>query len=137
MAKLSRIKIYHFQHALKFYCTAHIPSTSQTTDTLLPGTCKTAVNIQNPHEIKIKSRKKFASPIQVSKFKTSGLKPDGVERVTCSQIREFDVKTFHGFEGFLVVESRHNMDMTAVYTAGDQEGQVVSIDVQQIKERQI
>jgi len=126
---------YRFQYAVKFICTANIPGTSQTTDAFLPGSYQTAVNIHNPHNIKIKMRKKIASPIGISKFIESGLKPDAVERVTCAQINDFGIRLIHGFEGFLVIESTHSLDVVAVYTAGGNQGQVSSIDVEQIRER--
>ncbi len=43
----------------------------------------------------------------------------------------------HGFEGFLVIESRASLDVTAVYMAGGKNGYVTSMDVEQIKERKI
>jgi len=96
---------YIFQYAVKFICTSNIPNTSQTTDAFLPGSYKTAVNIHNPQNILVKLRKKVASPIEISKFIESSLKPDAVERVTCGQVRDFNIHVIHGFEGFLVIES--------------------------------
>ena len=129
---------YKFQYAVKFICTANIPGTSQTTDAFVPGSYQTAVNIHNPQNIPIKMRKKIASPIEISKYFPGSLKPDAVERVTCAQIRDFDIHVIHGFEGFLVIESTHSIDVVAVYTAAgtNQEG-VSSIDVEQIKERKL
>ena len=129
---------WRYQYAVKFICTANIPGTSQTTDGLLPGTYLTAVNIHNPEcDEKVEIRKKLASPLGISKYKTSVLKPDGVERVTCAQIPDFDIRVIHGFEGFLVIESVKSIDVTAVYTAGGKDGNVVSIDVEQIKQRKL
>lgn len=133
---LSRLR-YPFQYAAKFICTANIPGTSQTTDALLPGVYQTAVNIHNPQTKKIRIRKKIASPLGISKYFDDGLEPDGVMRITCSQIRDFEMTFIHGFEGFLVIESTHSLDVTAVYTAGGRQEQVSSIDVSQIKERKL
>ena len=124
-----------YQYAVKFICTTNIPGTSQTTDAFPPGLYQTAVNIHNPHDEKVKIRKKLASPIQISKYFSSTMKPDGVERVTCAQIPKFKIRPRHGFEGFLVIESQQSIDVTAVYTAAGKNGHVVSIDVEQIKER--
>jgi hypothetical protein len=126
-----------YQYAAKFICTSNIPGTSQTTAAFLPGTYMTAVNIHNPNEKEVRIRKKLASPFQISKFITGSLKPDAVERVACNQVGEFDIQAIHGFEGFLVIESTESLDVVAVYTAGATGGNVVSIDVEDIRERTI
>lgn len=129
---------YRFQYAAKFICTANIPGTSQTTDAFVPGSYQTAVNIHNPQNILIKLRKKIASPIEISKYFGFSMKPDAVERITCAQLGDFDVHLIHGFEGFLVIESTHSIDVIAVYTAaGTNQGQVTTMDVEQIKERKL
>jgi hypothetical protein len=128
---------YRFQYAVKFICTANIPGTSQTTDAFLPGIYQTAVNIHNPQTIKIKLRKKIASTVVISKYFESVMNADAVQRVTCSQVQDFGLHIIHGFEGFLVIESTHSLDVTAVYTAGGKGEQVSSIDVEQIKERKL
>ncbi len=126
-----------YQYAVKFICTANIPGTSQTTDAFPPGSYMTAVNIHNPHYRKIKFKMKLASPLGISKFFPGGLEGDGVQRITCAQIRDFDIHLIHGFEGFLVIESPYSLDVTAVYTAAGKNGHVVSMDVEQIKERRL
>jgi hypothetical protein len=131
-----RSRGYKFQYAAKFICTANIPGTSQTSDAVVPGSYQTCVNIHNPHNTKIKLRKKIASPVGISKYFEFGLEPDGVARVTCSQIREFGLHLIHGFEGFLVVESTHSIDVIAVYTAAGKD-QVSSIDVEDVRERKL
>ncbi len=129
---------YKFQYAVKFICTANIPGTSQTTDAFVPGSYQTAVNIHNPQNILVKTRKKIASPIEISKYFQGSLKPDAVERITCGQLGDFGVHLIHGFEGFLVIESTDSLDVVAVYTAGgNHQGEVTSIDVEQIKERKL
>lgn len=130
-------KRHRYQYAVKIVCTAHIPGTSQTSDGLLPGVYETAVNIHNPHDKDVKIRKKVANPGHISKFLTSGIKPDGVERFVCQNIQDFGTTFIHGFEGFLVIESPHSLDVTAVYTAGASGGGVASIAVEQIKERKL
>jgi len=139
MAKAIKIQRtpYKFQYAVKFICTANIPGTSQTTDAFVPGIYQTAVNIHNPQTIAIKFRKKIASPLGISKYFDDVLKPDEVKRITCSQIQDFGITFIHGFEGFLVIDSTHSLDVVAVYTAGGRGEQVSSIDVEQIKERKL
>ncbi len=132
----ARPRGYKFQYAAKFICTSHIPGTSQTSDAVVPGSYQTAVNIHNPQNVKVKLRKKIASPIGISKYFDFILEPDGVARVTCAQIREFGLQLIHGFEGFLVIESSHSVDVIAVYTAAGKE-QVSSIDVEAVRERKL
>lgn len=129
---------YKFQYAVKLICTANTPGTSQTTDAFVPGSYQTAVNIHNPQNIGIRLRKKIASPIEISKYFDFSLKPDAVERITCKQLSDFGVHIIHGFEGFLVIESTHSIDVVAVYTAaGSNQGQVTAMDVEQIRERKL
>lgn len=128
---------HKYQYAVKIICTANIPGTSQTSDGLLPGVYETAVNIHNPHEKPAKVRKKLAHPGQISEFKSSEIKPDGVERFVCRNIQDFGTTFIHGFEGFLVIESQLSLDVTAVYTAGPSGGSVASIDVEQVRERKL
>ena len=135
-ANLQRTR-YVFQYAVKFICTANIPGTSQTSDAVLPGVYQTAVNIHNPQTIKARIRKKIASPLGISKYFESILEADGVQRVVCSQINEFGITFIHGFEGFLVIESTHSLDVAAVYTAGARGEQVASIDIEYVKERKL
>ncbi len=126
-----------YQYAVKFICTSHNPGTSQSPDWVLPGIYKTIVNIHNPHEKTVKLRKKLAHPTQITKFKSSEIKPDGVEQFICRNISDFEITLIHGFEGFLIIESRESLDVTAVYMAGGKDGYVTSMDVEQVKERKI
>ena len=139
MAKTKKIvrSPYGFQYAVKFICTSNDPGTSQTTDAFVPGDYQTAVNIHNPQNVLVKFRKKIASPIGISKWYNDALKPDAVERVTCAQLPDFGLRLIHGFEGFLVIESTHSIDVVAVYTARALGQQVSTMDVEQIKERKL
>ena len=125
-----------YQYAAKFLCTANIPGTSQTTTSLLPGSYQTVVNIHNPNKETASLRMKIAvAGGPISKFKSSKLGPDEAAKVDCSAIRNFGIHAIHGVEGFLVIESNLSLDVIAVYTAG--KGDVQSIDVEQVRERQI
>jgi len=134
--KATRV-VYKFQYAAKFLCTSNIPGTSLKSDAVLPGEYKTAVNIHNPQIKGIRMRKKIASSIGISKYFESALEPDAVETVTCAQVPNFGLVLIHGFEGFLVIESTHSLDVVAVYTAAPSKGQVSSIDVETVKERKL
>jgi hypothetical protein len=133
---LPRIR-YAFQYAVKFICMSNIPGTSQRSDSFVPGNYQTAVNIHNPQTKAIKFRQKLASGIGISAFLNGELGPDAVITMTCAQLNQFNLHLIHGFEGFLVIESTHSLDVTAVYTASPHGGQVSGLDIEQIKERKI
>lgn len=135
---------FSFQYAVKFLCISNIPGTSQTTDSVVPGSYQTVVNIHNPHDVKVKFRMKLAlSETTISKFVAGALPPDGMRRVTCDRIlRGFfgdpdDLDFIHGAEGFLVIESTHSLDVVAVYSAAGEGSSVQSIDVETVKERRL
>jgi hypothetical protein len=129
---------FPFQYAAKFLCTSNIPDTSQTTTSLLPGHYQTVVNIHNPNSTTIRFRMKLAlaslANPQISDFLDGALRPDQAGKIDCSDLQNFGLKLIHGFEGFLVIESTHSLDVVAVYTAGTTEG-VTSMDVERVFER--
>lgn len=129
---------YRFQYAAKILCTSNIPGTSQTTSSVLPGTYATAVNVHNPSDKTARVREKVAlGPEQVSTFTEDVLEPDAMMRLDCGTIVERFGPFVHGVEGFLVIESTHSLDVTAVYTAGPVGGAVASIDVERVAERKL
>lgn len=142
MAKANRKatqRLPPFQYAVKFICTSNLPGTSQTTPSLLPGSYQTVVNIHNPSYRAVRYRMKLVRPGPggISSFVVRGLAPDGADRVTCSDIRRFGVRTIHGFEGFLVIQSQASLDIVAVYTAAPLGSSVSSIDVEYVPERRL
>lgn len=135
---------FSFQYAVKFICTSNIPGTSQTTTSLLPGSYQTVANIHNPNPLKVVFRMKLAmatstqvDPPQITEFIRDALKPDQATKVDCSRLRDFGSQPIHGFEGFLVIESTHSLDVVAVYTASGRGNDSVSIDVEYIRERRL
>lgn len=134
---------YCFQYAAKFVCISNNPATSISTASLLPGNYKTVVNVHNPNDQAVKIRTKVALGAKefISRFVNASLGPDEVTRFACDEInnRKFDgAILIHGVtEGFLVIESTDSLDVVAVYTAGPIRGDVASIDIEQVRERQI
>jgi hypothetical protein len=129
---------YRFQYAAKFICTSNIPGTSQTTDSLLPGSYQTVVNVHNPgyQTVRIRAKVALGGKPMISKFIDGRIGPDEVTRFVCRDIREkFGMRLIHGAEGFLVIESTKSLDVIAVYTAGPIGGAVSSIDVETVRER--
>ncbi len=104
----------------------------------MPGNYQTAVNIHNPNKDTIKFRKKIAVPGHITNFLVGKLKPDEVSRVTCREMsQDFGIGFIHGVEGYLIIESTHSLDVTAIYTAGKKGGEVESIDVEYVPERKL
>jgi hypothetical protein len=128
---------YKFQYAVKFICTSDTPGTSQQAPGLLPGNYETSVNIHNPGQPTAKIRSKLAWPIEISKWQETALKYDEVKQIACGAVQSYGLHVIHGFEGFLVIESTHSLDVIAVYTAAPNGGQVSSIAVERAFERKI
>ena len=133
---------YRFQYAAKFVCIKNNPDTSISTGSLLPGDYRTVVNVHNPNDRAVKIRTKVALGAKqfISQFKNAGIGPDELRRFACDAINshKFEAPPIHGAtEGFLVIESTHSLDVVAVYTAGPLRGDVASIDVEQVRERQL
>lgn len=149
---------FRFQYAAKFVCGANLSGTSLAHELFRPGSYATTVNVHNPNNQKVKLRKKIAlvnqftpqEPGPVSEFIEDELAADQALGVSCDQIGDFKItpEPIHGkVDGFLVIESKDSLDVTAVYTAGgpwgttetgdDGSARVESIAVEQVKERKI
>ena len=134
---------YRVQYAAKFVCISNNPDTSIATASLLPGNYKTVVNVHNPNDRAVRIRTKVALGAKefISRFVNASLGPDEVTRFACDEInnRKFEGGILiHGAtEGFLVIESTDSLDVVAIYTAGPLRGDVASIDVEQVRERQL
>ncbi len=131
-----------YRYAAKFVCGFN----EQATARVIPGYYATAVNIHNPSYKYVDMTKKIAltfppaeqAPGPVSEKITHTLGPDQALEVDCEEIPSefFPDDQFPPYvKGFLVIESSRKLDVSAVYTAGDLQGVVRSIDVEQIKER--
>lgn len=127
---------YKYLYAVKFICTSHVPNTSQTSAMGIAGSYSTVVEIHNPHNRKIRLRKKLANAAIISTYFSDELEPDAVSMIHCGHVADFGIVAIHGFEGFLVIESTHSLDVTAMYGAGSSDG-ISSIAVEQIKERKL
>lgn len=149
-----------FEYAAKLVCGLHRDPRDRR---LMRGAYATTINIHNPNEFEVEFRKKLALtfPPQEQKggdvFDSIGegphvLRPDQALSVDCMDIQR---QVFPGgfppvfpggppapyIEGFVVIQSRESLDVTAVYTSAavDSQGQLMGhsgIDVEQIRERQ-
>lgn len=115
-----------------------------------PGHYSTSVNIHNPGPGSVRFFKKLALTFPPGDQRTGEVLPIGEDalgydealQTDCRELRRRLVPTREApfIEGFLVIQSRASLDVTAVYTtaAVDRTGQVTthsSIDVEQIRER--
>ena len=147
MAKTKRIigrrSPYCFQYAAKFVCIKNNLKTSISTQSLLNGDYKTLINVHNPsdHDVKFRFKVALGGKDFISKFKSSLIEPDALQRFSCREIGKFKFpggNPIHGVsEGFFVIESTDSLDVVAVYTAGPLGGDVASIEVEDVRERQI
>jgi hypothetical protein len=118
-----------FQYASKFLC--------GTGDDLraVQGRYLTAINIHNPTDERVAFNWKVAValPLQstqaVSPFAALELIPDGAGDLTCKQILEQSHRQMPFNTGFVVVESKTQLDVVPVYTATDPSGKSISIEV--------
>ena len=125
-----------FQYAVKFVCGK--PEAVM----VARGLYFTAINVHNPAMKGIEFRKKFAvalpgqKPGKVSKWYPAKLGPDEAFDVECREI--FERSGMSGFAtGFVVFESRTELDVVAVYTAAGSTGGVETMDVETVKGRRI
>ena len=133
MAKQGR-----FKYAIKFLCISNIPGTIAVTPSVVPGVYQTVINIFNPNKERAKMTWSLCLPGPRSQALERVLGPNECARIDCNDIaRDFGIMAIHGLEGFVIVESDRCLDITAVYTAAGAEGRVESIDVEQIRERQL
>lgn len=88
-----------------------------------PGRYFTAINVHNPSCTSVRFRYKVAlafpgEPGEVSPFKEVSLGPDQAFEIDCAQVRELIESDQRFLKGFVVIESEHELDVVAVYTAG-------------------
>ena len=125
-----------YQYVVKFVC-GKAPEASRL---LAPGEYFTAINVHNPNERGFAFRKKFAialpgeKPGRVSKFFDTKLGPDEAFEIDCPDIlSHLDASRFA--KGFAVIESDHELDVVAVYTASGRSGTVETMDVEEVRAR--
>jgi hypothetical protein len=118
-------------------------------EVVAPGVYFTAVNVHNPTYRGISLRVKVAVALpglkagQVSKFTTRDLGEDQALEIDCQDIFNQEIFAFDpplqtGFvKGFVVVESRTELDVVAVYTAAGFETQVETLHTERVPARRV
>ena len=133
-----------FEYAVKLICGIQEDKESLK---LVRGQYATAINIHNPNEAGVEFFKKVAltdppggqRPGKILEIGTDKLGPDEALETDCVDIQR---RLFpNGFptpfvKGFVVLQSKAPLDVTAVYTAANLSArEVISIDVEQVRER--
>ena len=139
-----------FEYAAKPVCGLHRDPRDRR---LMRGAYATTINIHNPNDIEVEFRKKLALKFPPEEQKAGrvidsigegphALAPDQALSVDCMDIqRQLGRLPAAYIEGFVVIQSRESLDVSAVYTSAAvvSQGQLmghIGIDVEQIRERQ-
>ena len=99
---------------------------------------KTAINVCNPTDTKMGFRKKFSVALPketagpVSDFVEGRLGPYESLEIDCPDIRNHLKLDWEFLKGFVIIESKVKLNIVAVYTVADLDGEVKSIDVEQV-----
>jgi len=117
---------------------------------LVNGIYRTIVNVHNPRDGRVRFARKvaLAEPVctapgefSVTPFKTATLEPDGAVTIDCGNIAGFFCPIdgicvdFTAIDGFLVINSPVELDVVAVYTARQVNGDVETMEVETIPSR--
>lgn len=138
-----------FQYSAMVVCSL---LTSHNDGRLAKGSYRTVINIHNPTNRNVTFANKVAltqslgvSPgeFSITPFKKVGLNPDGAVQLNCGNIAGFFCPIdgtcidFAFLEGFLVIKSPVKLDVVAVYTARPTDGEVATMEVENIHPRKI
>ncbi len=128
-----------FQYAVKFLC-GRSPGAEVG---VAPGEYFTAINIHNPTGDGIEFRKKFALAMpgqragQVSRFFDAKLGPDEAMEIECREVRDRTGASDDFITGFVVIESKVELDVVAVYTAVGRTELVETLHVDRVPPRRL
>ena len=134
MAPASVAQHLPFQYAVKFVCG------KPDSDVVAPGMYFTAVNVHNPGRERAVFLKKFAvalpnqKPGPVGKLIEAKLESDEAFAIECKEIGE-RTRTSGFVEGFVVIESRAELDVVVVYTASGSGGGVQTMELERVPVR--
>jgi hypothetical protein len=122
------------QYAVKFVCG------KPDSRVVAPGQYFTLVNVHNPGRETVPFLKKFAIALPnqkagpVTKLIEAKLGSDEAFAIECTEIRKKTQSA--GFaEGFVVIESKVELDVVAVYTTSGSTGQVQTMELERVPVR--
>lgn len=124
-----------FQYAVKFIC-GKSPG-----QVLAPGVYFTAINVHNPSRGTISFNKKVAialpeeKPGRVSQFFEARLRADEALEIDCPDIMRHAQSTDDFLKGFVVIQSRVELDVVAVYTAAGATDRVETLYLERVPPR--
>ena len=130
-----------FQYAVKFVC-GKSPVQGQP-QVVATGNYFTAINVHNPVNDTVTFRKKIAVALpnekagKVSGFFDVALKADEALEIDCGDIYAHMQMHPTFLKGFVVIESKTELDVVAVYTAAGASGQVETMDVETVQPRRL
>jgi hypothetical protein len=134
---------WQYQYAVKIVCG------TSTGKVVAPGVYFTAVNVHNPTYTTVGLRAKLAvalpglTPGPVSEFYDAKLGPDEALEIDCPEIfnqkifRFATPKRYKFLKGFVVIESKAELDVVAVYTAAGRTKQVESLHTERVPGRRV
>jgi hypothetical protein len=123
------------QYAVKFVCG------KSDGEVVAPGVYFTAINVHNPAYRDVRFRVKVAvalphlKPGPVSPFHDTGLGPDEALEIDNQDIFKLAGIDPGFLKGFVVIESQHELDVVAVYTAAGRDGQVETLHTERVQPR--
>lgn len=132
-----------FQYATKLVCG------NSNGKILAPGVYFTAVNVHNPTYTTVDFRVKVAvalpglQPGPISEFRHAKLGPDEALEIDCPDIFNREIFKFpepvsrRFIKGFVVIESKVELDVVAVYTAAGREKFVETLHTERVPARQL
>jgi hypothetical protein len=123
------------QYAVKFVCGRSAGAV------VAPGVYWTAINVHNPTDADVTFRKKVAialpheTPGRVSPFTDAKLGPDEALEIDCEDIHRLADDPADFLKGFVVIESKVELDVVAVYTAAGATDQIETLHTERVAPR--
>ena len=124
-----------FQYAAKFVCGR------SGGEVVARGAYLTAVNVHNPEDTAVRFTVKVAlalpglKPGPVSPKRVAALGADEALEVDCPDIRRLAGTKARFLKGFLVLESGHELDVVAVYTAAGADDEIRTLHIERVPAR--
>lgn len=122
-----------FEYAVKVVCGS--PNAQQ----LAPGRYFTAINVHSPQDTEIRFKVATTQPgLQpgiVTAFRNGQLRADQAIEIDCRVVQSMVNAAF--VKGFVVIQSRVELDVVAVYTAGAAGATLTTMDVERVQPRRL
>ena len=127
-----------YRYSVKFVCGC------SKGDVVAAGRYWTAINVRNTSDAKIRFRKRFSvalpneRPGNVSRLSRNKLGAYEALEIDCEDIaRHTKMPAGCFIKGFAVIESKVELDVIVVYTAAKHDGEVETMDIEEVKPRRL